>query len=54
MTCRIERLVVEEDQVILRISGRIMEQDVDTLRASREQEGGAVVIDLRDVLIVDR
>jgi hypothetical protein len=54
MTCRIERFVIEEDQVILSISGRITERDVDTLRACLEQEGGAVAIDLKDVLLVDR
>ena len=54
MTCRIERFVIDEDQVILSVSGRINEQDVETLRASLEQERSAVAIDLKDVLIVDR
>ena len=39
---------------MLCISGRIAEQDVDTLRALLEQERGIVAIDLKDVHIVDR
>lgn len=43
-----------QSQVVLRISGRISEQDVETVRASLEQERGMVAaIDLKDVLIVD-
>ena len=41
--------------MVFRISGRITEQDVETLRASLEQERGMVAaIDLTDVLIVNR
>ncbi len=54
MSCRIDRLVIGEDLVILRISGRITGEDVDMLRALLEQEGSAVAIDLKDVLLVDR
>jgi len=54
MTCRIDRLVVEEDLVILCISGRITGQDVDMLRALLEQERNGVAVDLKDVLLVDR
>ena len=39
--------------MVLRISGRITEQNVDTLRAALEQEGKTVAIDLKDVLLVD-
>ena len=39
---------------MLYISGRIAEEDVDTLRALLEQDKGIVAIDLKDVLIVDR
>jgi hypothetical protein len=53
MTCRIQRFVFEEEHVILCISGRIREQDVDTLRACLEQERDAVAIDLKDILLVD-
>ena len=54
MSCRIDRLVMREDLVILRISGRIAGQDVNMLRGLLEQEGSAVAIDLKDVLLVDR
>jgi hypothetical protein len=54
MSCRIERFVIEEDHVILCISGRIREQDVDTLRGCLEHERDAVAIDLKDILLVDR
>jgi anti-anti-sigma regulatory factor len=54
MTCRIDRLVTEEDLVIVRISGRITGEKVDMLRAVLEQERNQVAIDLKDVLIVDR
>jgi|SRR5215469_13246623 len=54
MSCRIDRLVIGEDLVILRISGRITGQDVDMLRALLERERNAVAIDLTDVLLVDR
>ena len=54
MTCRIERRVIEEDLVILHLSGQITEQDTDTLRASVEQNGNVVALDLGDILIVDR
>ncbi len=36
------------------ISGGITEECVETLRTLLEQEKGAVTIDLKDVLIVDR
>ena len=39
---------------MLYISGRIAEEDVDTLRALVEQDKGIVAIDLKDVLTVDR
>jgi len=54
MTYRIDRVVVGEEHVILRISGRITGQDVDMLRALLEQEGRTAVIDLKDILLVDR
>ncbi len=54
MTCRIDRQVIGQDRAMLYISGRITEEDVDTLRALLEQEKGVVNIDLKNVLIVDR
>jgi hypothetical protein len=54
MTCRFDRRVTGKDRAMLHISGRIAEEDVDTLRALLEEEKGVVAIDLKDVLIVDR
>jgi anti-anti-sigma regulatory factor len=54
MTCRIECVVIGEGLVILRISGQITGQDVDLLRALLEQETSALVLDLKDLLLVDR
>jgi hypothetical protein len=54
MTYRIDRVVVGEEYVILRISGRITGQDVDMLRALLEQEGRTAAMDLKDILLVDR
>jgi len=54
MTCRIDRLLIGEERVLLSISGRITGQSVDVLRGLLEQERSAVAIDLKDVLLVDR
>ena len=54
MTCRIDRLLVGEEGVLLSISGRITGQYVDVLRGLLEQERSAVAIDLKGVLLVDR
>ncbi len=54
MTCRIDRRVVGQGRAMLCISGRITEEGGNTLRALLELEEGVVIIDLKDVLIVDR
>jgi hypothetical protein len=54
MTCRIDRRVVGQGRAMLCISGRITEDGGNTLRALLEEEEGVVIIDLKDVLIVDR
>ena len=53
MSCRIDRLT-GEDHVILCISGRITTEEVGVLRALLEQETGAVALDLKHVILVDR
>lgn len=53
MTCRIDRVVTDEHGVILHISGQITGQHVDTVRAALEQEDKKVVVDLKEVLLVD-
>ena len=54
MSCRIDRVVGGDDIVALCVSGRITEQDVETLRSVIEQEAGTVAIDLKNVVLIDR
>jgi hypothetical protein len=55
MTYRIDRVVIGQHHVILRISGRITGEDANVLRALlEEEEGRAAAIDLKDILLVDR
>ena len=52
MTCRIDRLSIEES-VVLRISGRIQGEDLDVLRMALE-DGRVVALDLTEVELIDR
>jgi hypothetical protein len=54
MACRIDRLAAEPDFVVLRISGRITQDDVPVLRAAIDQERARLAIDLADVGLVGR
>ncbi len=54
MSCRIDRAVSDDNHVVLLVSGRIKGEDVDMLRGVLEQESGRVVIDLKNVGLVDR
>src|ERR1700761_5680145 len=54
MSCRIDRRVIGEDLVLLCISGRITSQHVDMVREVLEGEADALVIDLKNVSVVDR
>ena len=54
MTCRVDRVVSDEDLVVLFISGRITGKHVDMIRGVFEQESGGFAIDLKNVLLVDR
>ena len=54
MTCRIDRVVIGTGLLILHVSGKITDKDVDLLRSLLEQETSVVAIDLKDVLLVDR
>ena len=40
--------------MVLRISGRIAQDDVEILRAAIQRERGAIAIDLEEVSVVDR
>ena len=53
MACRIDRLTTEEF-VVLRISGRMTQDDIPVLSAAIDQERGALAIDLTEVGLVDR
>jgi hypothetical protein len=54
MTCRIDRILIEEDLVVLRISGRLTGEGLDVLRAAVEREQGAFAMDLEEVGLADR
>ena len=54
MSCRIDRLVSGEKLVVLRVSGRIQAEHVDTLRELLGREKDGVAIDLTEVILVDR
>jgi hypothetical protein len=52
--CRIDRLPMGEELVVLCISGRLTAQDGGVLWDLLAQESGPVAIDLKGVLLVDR
>jgi hypothetical protein len=54
MSCRIDRLIDGEDRVILRVSGRIRTENVETLTELLRREKSGVAIDLKEVTLVDR
>lgn len=53
MTCKIHRHEVGEGRVVLRVSGRLTGDQVDTLKTLLEQESNALTLDLKDVRSVD-
>ena len=54
VTCKIQRQVIGKDLVILRVSGRLTGDDVDTLRVLlQEERSSALILDLKDVRSVD-
>jgi hypothetical protein len=54
MSFKIERIVNGKDPVVLRVSGRIDGENVDTLRELLAREKDGVAIDLTEVLLADR
>ena len=54
MNFKIERLVEDENLVVLRVSGQIHGEHVDTLRELVERERGRVTIDLTEVILANR
>lgn len=53
MSFRIDRFI-DGEGVILRVSGRIHGENVDTLRELLGRQNGRVVVDLEEVALVDR
>jgi len=54
VSCKIHRVVNDENAVVLLISGRIVGEFVDVLQDVLEREPGTLALDLKDVLLVDR
>src|SRR5258708_17868491 len=54
MSFRIERLVGGDDLVVLRLSGRVDAENVDTLRTVVGRERGRIAIDLKELTRVGR
>jgi anti-anti-sigma regulatory factor len=53
VTCKIHRQAIGEDRVVLRVSGRLTGDHVETLRSLLEQESSALTLDLKDVRLAD-
>jgi hypothetical protein len=53
MTFRIDRLAIEDDREIVRISGRVAPENLELLR-NVLNESRVVAIDLKNVLLIDR
>ena len=53
-TCKIQRRTIEEGHVVLRVSGQLTGDHVNTLRTVLEQESNAFTLDLADVRLADR
>jgi hypothetical protein len=54
MSCKIDRILTDENLTVLIVTGRIAGEHVETLRRLLEQEVAAPVVDLQNVLLVDR
>jgi anti-anti-sigma regulatory factor len=54
MSFRIDRFIGGQGVVILRVSGRMRAENVDTLRDVLGRQNGRVAIDLEEVALVDR
>lgn len=54
VTCKIQREIIGKGLVVMRVSGRLAGDDVNTLRALLEEErNGALILDLKEVRLVD-
>ena len=53
MTCKIHRQVIGENRVVLRVSGRLAGDHVNTLRTLLEEQPGTFTLDLKDLRLAD-
>ena len=54
MTFRIERLISEENTVVLRVSGRVHNDCIKTIKELIEAETGKIALDLAEVTLANR
>ena len=54
MTCKIERLASGDSKIVLRVCGRIQVEHVDTIKELIGKECHGAVLDLMEVMLVDR
>ena len=54
MNCRIDRVLGEGNRVVLRVSGRIHADNLETLRELLGREEAGTAVDLEEVVLVDR
>lgn len=54
MTFKIERLPRGDKELFLHLSGRIQSEDLRTLKQAIEDEPSDIVLDLTEVMLVDR
>ena len=54
MTCKIERLANGDSSVMLRVCGRVQVEHVSTIKELVGEEWHGAILDLREVLLVDR
>jgi hypothetical protein len=53
VTFKVHREAIGKGLVRLRVSGRVTGEQVDTLKTLLEQESGSLMLDLKDVRLVD-
>jgi hypothetical protein len=54
MCFRIDRILINENLIVLAVAGRITEEHIETLRGVMEQEMVPPVLDLQNVILVGR
>jgi hypothetical protein len=54
MCCRIDRILTDQNLIVLTVSGRIREEHIETLRTMLEQQVAPTALDLQNVMLIDR